>query len=111
MAAAAFDTLKIVQTLRDKAHFSPEQAEGLAEAMAEAMQGDLATKTDLTLLKAEIRETELRLQAQIKDTEGRLKVEIAASKTDFLKWMIGTIGFQTIILLGGAVMIARMFTK
>lgn len=43
MAAVAFDALRFVRTLRDKAKMSPEQAEGLAEAI----QVDLATKSDI----------------------------------------------------------------
>lgn len=93
MAAAAFDTLKLVRALRDKAKFSAEQAEGLADAMAEAMQGDIATKTDL-------RELELRLKA-----------EIEASKAERIKWMFGTIGFQTLIILGAVITLARIVAK
>ncbi len=47
MTSAAFDTLKLARSLRDRAKFSPEQAEGLADAIAEALQGDLATKADV----------------------------------------------------------------
>jgi hypothetical protein len=93
MAAAAFDTLKLVRALRDKAKFSAEQAEGLADAMAEAMQGDVATKTDL-------RELELRLKA-----------EIEATKAELIKWMFGTIGFQTLIILGAVITLARIVAK
>ena len=54
MAAVASDTLKFARTLREKAEFSPEQAEGLVDATAEALQRDLVTKTDL---RAELAET------------------------------------------------------
>ena len=87
MTAAAVDTLK--RALRDKAKFSAEQAEGIAEAM----QGDVATKTDL-------RESELRLKA-----------EIEASKAEIIKWMFGTIGFQTLIILGAVITLARIVAK
>ena len=46
--AAAFDTLKLAQAFRDKAKFTPEQAEGAANAIAEAFRTDLSTKADLT---------------------------------------------------------------
>jgi hypothetical protein len=38
VSAVAFDTLKFAQPLRDKAKFTPEQAEGLSEAFAQAFQ-------------------------------------------------------------------------
>ncbi len=87
--SAAFDTLRLARSLRDKAQFSAEQAEGMAAAIAEAMQADLATKSDL-------REVELRLEAKIEST-----------KADLIKWVVGMIGFQTIVLLGAALALAR----
>lgn len=87
--SAAFDTLRLARSLRDKAQFSAEQAEGMADAIAEAMQADLATKSDL-------REVELRLEAKIE-----------ASKSDLIKWVVGMIGFQTVVLLGAALALAR----
>ena len=53
-----FDTLKLARSLREKAKFAPEQAEGLADALSEAFQNEIATKTDL-------RELELRLTIKI----------------------------------------------
>ena len=45
MGAIPFDTLKLAQALRDKAHFSSDQAEGVAGALADAMSGaELVTK-------------------------------------------------------------------
>jgi hypothetical protein len=38
-----YDTLKLSKSLRDKGHFTPEQAEGLAEAPGEAAEADIAT--------------------------------------------------------------------
>jgi hypothetical protein len=58
MSAIPFDTLKLARTLRDKAKFAPEQAEGVADALSEAFQDEIATKTDL-------RELELCLTTKI----------------------------------------------
>jgi hypothetical protein len=51
MTAAPFDTLKFSRQLRERAHFDQAQAEGVAEALAEAFQQEIATKTDLALLE------------------------------------------------------------
>ena len=64
MASVAFDTLTFARTLRDKALLSPEQAEGFAVAVPEAVQGDLATKSDLHSL-----DTGLRNEMQALRTE------------------------------------------
>ncbi|WAC25976.1 hypothetical protein [Ancylobacter sp. SL191] len=51
MGAIPFDTLKLARTLRDKAHFTAEQAEGVADALADAFQDRVATKDYLALLE------------------------------------------------------------
>ena len=89
MSAILFDTLRLSRTLRDKGHFTPEQAEALAEALGEAAHDDLATKADLAKLEAKIAEV----------------------KADILKWVVGAIGFQTIVILGALVSLVRIFAK
>ncbi|WP_287748351.1 DUF1640 domain-containing protein [Methylobacterium sp.] len=134
MSAVAFDTLKLARTLRDKAKLSPEQAEGFAEAIADAVQADLATKADLkatevalgadmkaseTHLGAEIARVESELRAEIKSvandlkaTETSLKAEIKAQvaegKSDVIKSVVGAVGFQTVVILGAIVALARL---
>ncbi|SFT04262.1 hypothetical protein [Methylobacterium sp. yr668] len=82
MAAVAFDTLKFARTLREKAKLSPEQAEGLADAMAEALQGDLVTKADL-------------------------RAGLADTRSEIVRWVGGLIGFQTLAVIGAVVALAR----
>jgi hypothetical protein len=98
MSAILFDTLRLSRTLRDKGHFTSEQAEALAEALGEAGQGDLATKGDLAAVKAEIANL-------------ATKADIAEAKADILKWVVGAIGFQTVVILGALVSLARIFAK
>jgi hypothetical protein len=112
MTAAPFDTLKLARALRDKAKFSPEQAEGAADAIAEAVQSDLATRSDLAgveqRLDGRIQGVEQRLEGSIRETELRLEGKIAEAKADIIKWMFGTIGFQTIVILGGLIALLRL---
>ena len=58
MGAVPFDTLKLARSLREKAKFAQEQAEGVADALSDAFQDEIAMKTDL-------RELELRLTIKI----------------------------------------------
>jgi len=44
--SVAFDTLRFARALRDKAKLTSEQAEGIAEAFAEAIDEQLVTKGD-----------------------------------------------------------------
>ena len=87
MSAVAFDTLKLARKLRETAHMSQDQAEGVADALAEAMSGaELATKTDVILtensLKAEIADVRAGLKAEIADVKAELKAEIADVKAE-----------------------------
>ncbi|MCI0735786.1 MAG: CCDC90 family protein [Beijerinckiaceae bacterium] len=89
MSALLFDTLRLSRRLRDEGHFTPEQAEALASAFGEATHDDLATKADLA----------------------KLESKIAEVKADILKWMVGAIGFQTVVIVGALVSLVRIFAK
>jgi hypothetical protein len=101
MNAVAFDTLKLARTLREKGKLDPEQAEGFADAIAEVLQGDLATRSDLQAVRTE-------LKAQIRETELRLEAKIESVKFDIIRWVVGSIGFQTLVAVGAAITLARM---
>jgi hypothetical protein len=103
MAAALFDTHAFVKRLT--AVGMPEaQAEVLADEQARRVDERLATKADVAELatKADLREVELRLDAKIQVTTEALKSEI-------IKWMFGTIGFQTLVILGAVIALAKQF--
>ena len=89
MPALIFDTLRLSQTLRDKGHFSPEQAEALAEGFSLATHEDLVTKVDIA----------------------EIKIEIARIKAEILKWIVGANGFQTAAMLGTIVGLVKIFAK
>ncbi|KMO17387.1 hypothetical protein [Methylobacterium platani] len=108
MTAVAFDTLRFVRTLRDKAKMSPEQAEGLAEAVAEAIQGDLATKSDIKTLKSDIETLKITTRSDLREAELRLEAKIEATKSEIIKWMIGSIGFQAVVIVGAIVARSRV---
>ena len=114
MTALLFDTLRLSRILRDKGHFTPEQAEALAEALSEATQSDLATKGDLAAVRTEIAEvrTEIaELRTQLKTEIAELRTEMAEIRADLLKWIIGAIGFQTVVILGALVSLLRILAK
>ncbi len=116
MNALLFDTLRLSRTLRDKGHFTSEQAEALAEALGEASHGDLATKADLADLAtkadlAAVRAEIAELKSELKSEIAELKIEIAGTKIDLLKWIIGAIGFQTAVILGALISLVRIAAK
>lgn len=90
MAALALDTHEIVKELK-AAGFDDPQAEAVTRIFQRTRDAfDLATKADL-------REVELRLDAKVE-----------AAKAEIIRWMFGTIGFQTIVILGAVVALSRV---
>ncbi len=108
MTAVAFDTLKFVRTLRDKAKMSPEQAEGLADAIAEAIHSDLATKPDVEALRLAAKADFATVKSDIEALKLSTKADIAEAKADIIKWMIGSIGFQAVVIVGAIIAISRV---
>lgn len=73
----------------------------LAES-ARVLKTDLAEstrllKTDLAVLRDDFVKSELRLEAKIE-----------AGKSELIKWVFGSIGFQTLIIIGAVIALARL---
>jgi hypothetical protein len=90
MSAVAFDTLKFAQNLRDKANFSPAQAEGVSQAFSEAITdqlatrgdlADLATKADIGDLRKEMGAFRLQAKGDIAELRTGTKDDIADLRT------------------------------
>jgi predicted nucleic acid-binding Zn-ribbon protein len=89
VASAPFDTLKLARALRDRAGFSQEHAEAAADAFAEIVAEQVATKQDIRDVQAEIRDvraeidalrTEMR--AEFAAVRAEMRTEIAALRTE-----------------------------
>jgi hypothetical protein len=91
MATVTFDTLKFANRL--KAAGVPEkQAEAEAEVLAEVLAvslKELATKGDLKLLEASLRQQMAEMRQQM-----------AEMKTDLIKWVVGIALAQISLLVG-----------
>jgi predicted nucleic acid-binding Zn-ribbon protein len=74
VATAPFDTLKLARALRDKAGFSQEHAEAAADAFAEVVTEQVATKQDIRDVRAEIRD----VRAEVETLRTEMRAEFAA---------------------------------
>ncbi|CAK0779869.1 putative DUF1640 domain-containing protein [Azospirillaceae bacterium] len=96
MGIVAFDTMKFVRTLRTEANMDQKQAEGVVMALTEAMgNSELATKSDIQAVKAEIQTIEKVLSEKI-DRKS------AESDSKMVKWVVGSI-VTAILTLGGMI--------
>lgn len=98
-----FDTLAMALALRDEAGFDQKQAEGTAKVLSRLLVADLVTKSDLERETAIIRSDVARLEAT-----SATKQDLAETKVEILKWLIGLIGFQTIAVLGGVAALIKL---
>ncbi|MCB1883055.1 MAG: DUF1640 domain-containing protein [Geminicoccaceae bacterium] len=122
----ALDTHEIVKELM-AAGFSDVQAEAVTRVVKKAQDvdlGHLATKADLAEAKGEIVRTTKADLAEAKTeilrstradldkakTEIALatRADIAEAKSEIIKWMFGTIGFQTLVIVGAVIALARV---
>ena len=132
MNALAFDTLAYARRL-EVAGFSRQQAETLAEEQARLIDDRLATKTDIASVKADIEalklatnagiETlklatnadigalKLATNASIREAELRLEGKVEAVKADILKWIVGSIGIQTVVIVGAVTALVRLVVR
>lgn len=78
MSAVPFDTLKLARSLRERGSMSPEQAEGITAALAEAFDNEIATKRDVAELEARI---QLMIRDQTIKLGGMLVVAVGAVAT------------------------------
>src|SRR5579859_7387731 len=100
MTALAFDTHAFVKRLTT-AGMPEAQAEVLADQQSRLIDEKLSTKEDLAKAEAAIR-------SETHQTELRLETKIEAIKSDIIKWMFGTIGFQTVVIIGAVIALARL---
>ena len=92
MTTITFDTLAYVNTLRE-AGIEEKQAEAQATALAAVLKSgvtDLAMKQDMELLRAE------------------LKKDLAETKSELIRWVVGVGILQTTLIVGILARLAKV---
>jgi hypothetical protein len=92
----AFDTLKLADRL-EAAGMPPQQAKGVAAALAETASTNLVTREHLDLRLGEL---EARMRGEI----AAVRTEIAGLRAELLRWMIA----QTFVILGAVAALIRL---
>ena len=118
MSTFILDTLAYSETLK-AGGFSEQQANTQARALAEILDRQIATKTEVSEhenalrrdieasrveLKRDIRESELRLEAKIAETNAK----IAETKADLTRWVVGAGVLQTTLIIGVLLKVAKL---
>jgi hypothetical protein len=82
------DTLKYAKRLQE-AGFTPPQAEAQAQALWEAIEGTVATKQDLELLRQEIKELETRMDGRFRLQNWMIGFNLALTVAVLAKLLVG----------------------
>ncbi len=104
MSVVHFDTHAFVKRLT-AAGMPEAQAEVLADEQTRLIDERLASKSDIVALATKI--DAFATRSDIREIELRLEAKIETTKAEILKWMFGTIGFQTIVILGAVLALSR----
>ena len=102
MNAIPFDTHRVVKRLKE-AGFSKPQAETVTDVLREARDTELsalATKADLATATAELKAGTQLLRGEMLGLADKLRAEIADSRAETLKWMIGLLLVQGGLIVG-----------
>jgi hypothetical protein len=100
MTTFILDTLAYADTLK-AGGFSTQQAETQARALAEILDRQMATK-------AEVTEHENNLQHAIEVLRLELKRDIAETKAELTRWVIGAGVLQTTVIIGVLMKVAKL---
>ena len=109
--AAPFDTLKLARALRDKAGFSQEHAEATADALADAVSEQVATKQDIRDVQVEIEALRTEMQAEftiVRSEIAALRADMTAGFRDIEQRMTIRLGGM-LVVLPGILLAAKVF--
>jgi hypothetical protein len=127
MSGVQFDTHEVVKGLK-AAGFNDEQAEAVTRVVRDARMVDLsnlatkadlftinaeltafATKSDLFATKADLSAIKAELTAlATKSDLFATKAELIETKAEIIKWMVSTMGVQTIVIISAVIALVRM---
>jgi hypothetical protein len=109
VSVAVFNTHAFVKRLT-AAGMPEAQAEALADELTPLIDERLATKDDLANLatKADLADLKTATKADLTDLKNATRADLAEVKADLMKWTFGAIGFQTVIVLGAVIALARV---
>jgi hypothetical protein len=99
VTAVAFDTMKLARRL-EAAGMNQPQATSVAEALAETMVVDPATRADLQRLDARLTGEISALRVEIEKFRGEMQAGLAAVKFEMLRWLLPLFLAQMAMIIG-----------
>ncbi len=91
------DTLSIYQRLKS-ANLKDEAAQEIADVFRDVIESNLATKTDIELIRADIAATKADVEKVRADLEKTIELTAANTKVEIIKWVAGMLVAQGAIV-------------
>jgi hypothetical protein len=91
-----FDKLTYIDRLK-AAGFAEPRARAMADGLDQALREEVATKSDLAVLRAELKSDLGLLRGEMGGLKGELLAAMKADKVDLLKWVVMLIVGQTAV--------------
>ena len=91
------DTLTIYEQLKS-AKLSDQAAKGIANVLKSIAENDLATKTDIEHIRADIAATKVDIEKVRADIEKTIEIIVAKSKAEMIKWVACMLVAQSAIV-------------
>jgi hypothetical protein len=117
LTVTALDTHEVVKELR-AVGFTDEQAEAVTRVIRRSQDIDLSnlvTKTDYQLglasTKADLQTELTAVRTELRTGLADVQIKLAETKSEILKWMVSTIGVQTVLILGAVAALARFVPR
>lgn len=108
MADGTFDALGLARRLRDRAGFNAEHAEEAAQAIAEAFAPQIATRSDLAVLRADLGSDIAVLRADLGVLRAEVKTDLADLRSDLTRLILTVATGQVALLLAAMFSLARL---
>jgi hypothetical protein len=96
MTTMTFDRLAYIDRLK-AAGFAEPQARAMADGLDQALREEVATKSDLAALRAELQSDLGLIRIEMGGLKGELLAAMKADKVDLLKWVVMLIVGQTAV--------------
>ena len=109
----SLDTDDVVRELR-AAGFQEAQADALSRLFKRVDPPDLsalATKVDVERIETKLDAKTDKLDSRIDTVRSQLETKIEAAKTETLKWVVGLVSLQTLVIVGTVVTLVRGYAR
>ena len=106
--SVVFDKLAFVRRLESDGAFSRGQAEALSEALHQAVNETVATKSDLAEVRHEIRELRMQVGHEISESRAQVGHELRELRAELKLWS-GSLAAGLFAALGSLMAAMRLF--